>query len=242
MDADALTRIWDKLQPELLGYLRRLLVRPDLAENAYQDTWLRALDALDRAPETEERFRAWLFRIATNLAIDELRRYSNWRETPLIALREHAQSDPEFMRQSEALIGTPETKAIASEHLAVCFSCVLRAFPENKAASLLLKEVHGFSVAEIAEWLDATPTQVKNWLQETRQKMETRYNSTCALITKAGVCHQCVELDGFFAGGRGDPLHGSTADIDARLNILRDLKEKPLGRWHQLMLNLLDDL
>ncbi|MBI4486164.1 MAG: hypothetical protein HY655_09155 [Acidobacteria bacterium] len=52
--------------------------------------------------------------------------------------------------------------AIAPEHLAVCFACTLRNLPPLEAAALLLREVHGFSTAETAKVLDATPVQVKN--------------------------------------------------------------------------------
>lgn len=241
MDATQLAAIWSAARPEVMGYLRRLLVRPEQAEDVCQTTYLKALEALDRTPEAPEQARAWLFRIATNTALDELKRHSSWRESTLFELRERAEADPEFVRRSEALVGTPETKAIAREHLAVCFACVLRSFPERKAAALLLKEVHDFSLEDIAQWLDATPVQVKNWLQETRSAMESRYENTCALISKRGACHQCVELDGFFRAGRGAPIASGPASLDSRVAVLRDLRAAKPSPWHDLMLGLLDD-
>jgi RNA polymerase sigma factor (sigma-70 family) len=56
---------------EVLGYLRRLLGQR--AEDAWQETFLRALRAYDRL-EHGERLRAWVFMIATRVAMDELRR------------------------------------------------------------------------------------------------------------------------------------------------------------------------
>ncbi|HZQ81839.1 MAG TPA: sigma-70 family RNA polymerase sigma factor [Gaiellaceae bacterium] len=55
---------------EVLGYLRRLLGQR--AEDAWQETFLRALRAYDRL-EHGKHLRAWVFRIATNVAMDELR-------------------------------------------------------------------------------------------------------------------------------------------------------------------------
>jgi RNA polymerase sigma factor (sigma-70 family) len=55
---------------EVLGYLRRLL--GERAEDAWQETFLRALRAYDRL-EHGRHLRAWVFRIATNVAMDELR-------------------------------------------------------------------------------------------------------------------------------------------------------------------------
>jgi RNA polymerase sigma-70 factor (ECF subfamily) len=140
------------------------------------------------------------------------------------------------------LRGNPEMELIAREHLAVCFACTLRNLPPRQAGALLLREVHGFSSAEVAETLEATPGQVKNWLQQARRAMADRYAQTCALITKAGVCYQCVELDDFFNGRRRDPLAGSDRSLAARLTILRETRKAALGPWHRRMLGLVEAL
>lgn len=229
------------VRPELIGYLSRLVVRPHVAEELAQTAFLRLLES-NSAPEHAEGIRAWLFRVATNLAIDELRRHSTWRETAVIDLRAAAEASPGFKARSEALTGTPETKAIAREHLAVCFACVLRNLPERKAAALLLKEVHGFTLAETASMLEAGSGQTKNWLQDARAHMHARYHATCALIAKQGVCHQCVELDGYFGARAGDPIVDADNHIDGRLQVLRELRDQSLGPWHRMLLGLLDDL
>jgi RNA polymerase sigma-70 factor (ECF subfamily) len=140
------------------------------------------------------------------------------------------------------MCGSPELAAIAREHLAVCFACTLRNLPPQQAAALLLKEVYGFSTAEVADAVDATPTQVKNGLQNARKTMEARYAHTCALVTKNGVCHQCVELDDFFNGQRRDPLAATRRDLDARLAVLRETRQAALGPWHKRMLRLVDEV
>lgn len=242
MDADALANLYQEVRAELGAYLSRLLVRPALAEEVAQTAYVNALEALEKCPSEVERVRAWLFRIATNLAIDELRRHGNWRENLMLDLRETAESDPAYLTRSREMIGTPETALIAREHLAACFSCVLRRFPEHKAATLLLREVHGFSQEEIAEWLEVTPVQVKNWLQEVRAATEATYADTCALINKQGACHQCAELNGFFRGADSDPLRGTARDTSARLSMLREMRAQPLGPWHRMLFDLLDDI
>lgn len=234
--------IFDTLRPELTAYLCRLVVRPHVAEDLAQTAFMRLIESGPDGVISANSTRAWLFRVATNLAIDELRRHSNWRETVVPELRDAAESNPAFVAQSEALIGTPETKMVAREHLAACFACTLRNLPEQKAATFLLKEVHGFTLAEIAGLLDATEAQAKNWLQEARVYMRARYDKTCALMTKQGVCYQCVELADFFHSGEGNPISGASDHLNARVNILKDLRSRPPGKWHSALLELLDEL
>lgn len=229
------------LWPELNAYLCRLVVRPHVAEELTQTTFMRLFENGPAAPIGPHSTRAWLFRVATNLAIDELRRHSSWRENAVLDLRVVAESDPSFVALSEALVGTPETKTVAREHLTVCFVCTLKNLPEHKAAAFLLKEVHGFTLAEIADLLQATETQAKNWLQEARAHLRTRYEQTCALITKQGVCYQCVELGDFFHSGEGNPVSGASDHLDARVSILNELRSRPPGKWHSVLLKLLDD-
>lgn len=230
------------VRPELIGYLCRLVVRPHIAEELAQTTFLRLLENSGTTPQHAEGIRAWLFRVATNLAIDELRRHSTWRESTVTDLRAAAEASPDFSARSAAMIGTPETKAVAREHLAVCFACVLRNLPEHKAAALLLKEVHGFTLSETADILEASFAQAKNWLQEARAHMHARYLDSCALIAKQGVCYQCVELDDYFGAGAGNPIADATDHIDARIRVLRELSGRPCGKWHTMLLGLLDDL
>lgn len=242
MDTHNLAGEFEAVRGELTGYLSRLVVRPQVAEDLVQTTFLRSLETFGNAPHGIANTRAWFFRVATNLAFDELRRHSTWRENMMPDLRELAEDDPGFMARSSAMTGTPETKAIAKEHLVACFACVLRNLPEKKAAAFLLKEVHGFTLDEVAELLNASTSQAKNWLQEARAYMDTRYSKTCALLTKQGVCHQCVELDEFFGAGRGNPLGNTKGDVEARTQILKDMRDKQYGGWHKLLFDLLDDL
>ena len=188
-----------------------------------------------------EGVRAWLFRAATNLAIDHLRRHSTWRENVLVETRERAIGDEAFVAESQLLRGSPETKAIAREHLAVCFACTLRNITPQHASALLLAEVYGFTVQEAAQILGASAGQTKSWIQSARAKLREKYQETCALVTKQGVCYQCTELSEFFTGRKEDPLDGTARDIDAHLAILRQHRDT-LGPWHRLMMRIVDDV
>lgn len=230
-----LTEQFVAARKELTAYLCRLVIRPQLADDLVQTTYLRCLEAKNRLPTSVDGIRGWLFKVASNLAFDELRRHGHWREHMLTDLRDAAIADRAFVEQSLAMAATPETKAIAREHVVACVACTLRNLPERKAAALLLTEVHGFSLDETAELIDASAGQVKNWLQEGRAHMNERYGTTCALVTKTGVCHQCVELDGFMHAAQGRPLPPDATD-EHRLQVVRAHREQPWSGWHRVML------
>lgn len=242
MDPETLAIRFEAVRPELTAYLCRLVLRSEIAQELAQTAFLRCAEAPDGVPADAEGTRAWLFRIATNLAIDESRRHGAWRETMVADLRAAAEADPAFVARSQAMIGTPETKAIAREHLVACFACTLKNLPPNKAAALLLREVHGFSLAQTTAVLEADESRVKNWLQEARAAMHAKYAATCALVAKQGVCHQCVELDGYFGAGRGDPIAGDGDHVDRRVALLRAASAQPWGAWHRLLFDLLDEI
>ena len=236
-----LASAYQQSRKDLTAYVTRMVVRPAVAEELVQEAALRLLESAN-PPIDPTGVRAWLFRVATNLAIDHLRSHRTWRENMLLDTRERATKDAAFVAESRLLRGSPEMSAIAREHLAVCFSCTLRNLPPEHAAALLLAEVHGFTVAEAAEILGATFGQTKGWIQAARTKLREKYDATCALITKQGVCYQCVELGKFFNAREEDPLVGTRRDLDARLSILSEHRDDALGPWHRLMMRIVDDL
>lgn len=235
-----LAAIYERHRRELVVYVSRLVVHRAIAEEIAQEAVMRLLQQ-PHVADDDNSVRAWLYRVSSNLAFDHLRRHSTTHEFPLLEARQRAEADVQFVRASQDLRGSPETQAIAREHLVACFACTLRNLPAKHAAALLLKEVYGFSTEEVADMLGARFAQVKNWVQAARAQLTSRYASTCALVTKTGVCYQCVELDGFFNGHGKNPLPHS-ADLDARLAVLRELKDRPLGPWHAKLFELVRDV
>jgi RNA polymerase sigma-70 factor, ECF subfamily len=241
LPADTRADIYERHRRELVNYATRLVVREGVAEEIVQEAAVRLLQDR-RLPDDESQIRPWLFRVVSNLAIDYLRRHSTWKELVLVDARERAAVDRSFIVESEGMRGSPELSTIAREHLAICFACTLRNLPPEQAAALLLREVYDFSTVETAEALEASAVKVKNWIQRARRTLEQRYAHTCALVTKQGVCYQCVELDGFFNGQSRDPLQSTARSLDARLAILRETRNAALGPWHKRMLRLVDDV
>ena len=230
---------WERNRPDLLRYVRRLLIDPEAAEDVVQQAAVRAMSAAS-PPTGDVEVRKWLFRITSNLAIDELRRRRTWSETALFDAREDAERDPDFVASSIALRGNPEASAIAQQHLTFCFSCVLRSLPPHRAAALLLAEMYGFTLQEAASILSASRIQVKNWLQEARAALASRHVDRCALVQKKGVCYQCSELATFFNGAPHDPLAGTNGTLEDRLRVVSTC-ESDLGVWHRRLLRIIED-
>lgn len=239
MEAAALAEAIEATRPELTAYLTRMVVRVEVAEELMQEAALRALRSAAAVPDDA---RPWLFRVASNLAIDHRRRHGTLRETLLTDARRAAESSPEFDAATRPLRGSPEAAAVAREHLTACFSCTLGQLPAEHAAALLLKEAYGFSNQEIADLLDARFAQVKNWLQQARAEMAKKFESRCALIHKQGVCYQCPELADMFGAAERDPLAGTAGTVDDRLRVIRQARAEPAGAWTRLLSGLLDDL
>ncbi len=225
----------------LAGYLTRLIAREDIAEELVQQAAVRALEQ-ESLPEDAAEMRMWFYRVATNLALDHLRKHSTWREGVLDVTRGLAEADAGFVEESRLLAGSPEMKTIAKDHLAVCFACTLRNLRHEESAALLLKEVYDFTVDEVARVMDATFGQVKAWIQSARSQLKAKYDTSCALVAQEGVCFQCVELDRFFGADRGDPLTGTDRDVAARLVVVRERRDAPLGPWHRQMMRLVEEL
>jgi RNA polymerase sigma-70 factor (ECF subfamily) len=210
-----------------------------VAEELAQETAVRGLQNLAKLPAADGELRAWLFRVATNLAVDHRRKKEPVPETVMLDLRRRAGRSEVFAEATRPLLGSPLAASIAREHLAACLACALGRFPPEQAAALLLVEMVGFTVAEAADMLDARPAQVKGWLTSTRAATAERYGRTCALVAKQGVCHQCVELDDHYRAGRGDPLAGTARTLDDWLAVL---KSQPPGRWTAVLAGLLDEI
>lgn len=239
--ARLLEEFYRRFRRELTAYVTRLVLRPEVAQEIVQQSMVRWIEA-GHHPADMDGARAWFFRVSTNLAIDYRRRHSTVSDRLLPEAKQRAAVDESFLDASRRLVGSPELKAIAREHLAVCFACTMRNLPDAQSAALLLVEVNDFSLERAAEVLDVNTVQVKNALQSARRTLREKYGATCRLVSKQGVCHQCVELGAFFNGVEEDPLVGSDRDLEARLRVLRDFKEAELGPWHQLMMRLVDEM
>jgi hypothetical protein len=84
------------------------------------------------------------------------------------------------------------------EHIHFCFTCIGKSLPIDQQLAILLKEVFDFTIGDITSILEMSAGTVKHALLRARKTMRDVFDERCALINKAGVCHQCSELNGIF--------------------------------------------
>ncbi len=157
---DALFRRW---AGPLLRYLERMVGDTGSAEELVQEAFLRVHRARDRY-EPDARFSTWLYRIATNLALNELRR-------PRRKVRHESTFDDEGA-PIDLPAEQPDGDAVVDARRAgAALEAKLQALPERQRVALWLSAVEGFSYAEVARTLDATEKSVKALVHRARSTL-----------------------------------------------------------------------
>jgi RNA polymerase sigma-70 factor, ECF subfamily len=188
-DADAFRMLTAPYRRELLVHCYQMLGSLDDADDAVQETLLKAWRRL-AGFEGRSSLRAWLYRIATNVCLDALD-HRGRRILPTAVLSPadpHLPPDrdevatPWLQPFSDALLevadpdplADPAKAVVRREHIELASIAVLQYLPARQRAVLMLREVLGFSAAKTAEILDTTPASVNSALQRARSTLDTR--------------------------------------------------------------------
>jgi RNA polymerase sigma-70 factor (ECF subfamily) len=180
-DEDAFGRLVEPHRRELNAHCYRMLGSIHDAEDALQETLLRAWRGLPRF-EGRSSLRVWLYRIATNSCLNLIERrpkrvlptgYGPAADShddlgePLVE-SVWVEPFPDEMLASEDAQASPDARYEAREGVELAFVAALQHLPARQRAVLILREVLGFSADEVAEMLDISQLSVKGALQRAR--------------------------------------------------------------------------
>ena len=174
----------EQFRVELTGYCYRMLGSAFDAEDAVQETFIRAWRGLDRF-EGRSKLRSWLYRIATNVCVDMLNGRKR-RARPIdlgpastadATLGERLGQDTwiEPVPDDRAVPsgGDPADVAVARESIRLAFVAALQHLPPRQRAVLILREVLRWHADEVAELLDTSVASVNSALQRARATLST---------------------------------------------------------------------
>lgn len=193
-----ISKVYKDFLPELKSYLYRLTCDKEIANDLAQDTFIKVIEKQNQF-KGQSSLKTWIFSIATNLALDWLRKRKRWPETAQDDSKALAQSGPTyrttFLDISE---NSPTGVFDFKEHISFCFTCISKTLVIEQQVTLILKDIYDFKVSEISIILSSPAGTVKHWLFSARQTMAEIFDRRCALVNKEGVCYQCSELNGLF--------------------------------------------
>jgi RNA polymerase sigma-70 factor, ECF subfamily len=219
----------------LTGHCYRMLGSPFDAEDAVQETMVRAWRSLDRF-DGRASLKTWLYRIATNVCLDALsdrsRRARPMEEGPVGSV----DADLELRPRTHWLEPIPDARALPADadpfeltalrqSTRLAFVAALQHLPARQRAALLLTEVLGWSAAEVAECLDASVPAVNSAIQRARATLASRNVRSEQVLSD----EQSALLDRYM-----DAFH--RYDVDALVALMREdatLSMPPYTLWLQ---------
>jgi RNA polymerase sigma-70 factor (ECF subfamily) len=242
-DDDAYGRLVEPHRAELFAHCYRMLGSTADAEDALQEALVRAWRGLSRF-EGRSSLRTWLYRIATNACLKIIER----RPRRVLPMDYGPASDPHGTLDApliesvwvepfhlERPIGdedgsTPEGRYGQQESVELAFVAALQHLPSGQRATLILRDVLGFTAVETADMLGTTPTAVHSSLQRAHRTVSDRLPRPSQRATLHSLGDERLnEIVSRFVEA------WQSADVDTIVKMLTDdavMSMPPLPNWY----------
>ena len=180
MDHSGFAALTERHRRELHVHCYRMLASFDEAEDAVQETFLKAWRGRSGF-DGGSQFRAWLYRIATNVCLDMLRRSSRRTAANSFAEVPWLQPYPDLLLEAAAPSDEqPEAVAISRETISLAFRAALQVLPPRQRAALVARDVLGWPASETASALGTSVAAANSALQRARATMQSHLPDTRA--------------------------------------------------------------
>lgn len=168
-DRSAFEALMRKYYPRILNFSYRFISNRQIAEDLSQDVFMKVYKSAWRY-RPRSRFQTWLYTIAKNVCLNELRRKRNL----MVSLDETHESGENELRKEIADSGSDPDKALLEKEKAALIQAAINDLPENQRIAVILKRYDNFSYAQIAATLNITDKAVKSLLSRAKVNLKNK--------------------------------------------------------------------
>ncbi len=198
-DIEQYHELFQKYEAALRSFVYRLIADSEESKDIVHDVFLKSFDAIKSFRGDSNKFKSWIFSIASNHTKNVLMKRNRWDLNAQDVCRDSLVNDP--VEQKAFAQTAMSRKAIQyeiKEHIDFCFTCISKALPIEQQIAVILKDIYSFKSEDVADIIGTTLGRAKHLVHEGRRWLQTKYHNRCSLINKAGTCYQCDELSEIF--------------------------------------------
>ena len=169
-DKPAFEALMHKYYPRLLNFIHRFIGQREIAEDLTQEVFMKVYQAVS-AYRPESKFQTWIYTIAKNISLNELRR--NKKLT--VSLDEPLSSqDGGFKRDVEDPSGVRPDEELLRQETVRAVRQAIHALPENQRMAVILRRYEQFSYEEIAQTMRMSVKAVKSLLSRAKENLKNK--------------------------------------------------------------------
>jgi RNA polymerase sigma-70 factor (ECF subfamily) len=170
-------KIYSEYYPKIVGYLRRIVGESE-AEDVAQEAFVKVSKALDGFRE-DSRLSTWIYRIATNAAMDHLRSRASLKKAPKEPLGEEEREAEDKNIWTGESRPSLETLLIRGQ-MNECIRGIVEKLPANYRVVITLSELEELTNSEIAEILQISLNTAKTRLHRAKAKLKAELKTQCS--------------------------------------------------------------
>ena len=171
-DRSAFEALMRKYYPRILNFIYRFVSNRQIAEDLSQDVFMKVYKSAWRY-RPRSRFQTWLYTIAINVCLNELRRKSNL----MVSLDETHEFGESELRKEIADPGSDPGQDLLQKEKATLIQAAINDLSENQRIAVILKRYENFSYAQIAATLNITDKAVKSLLSRAKVNLKDKLAS-----------------------------------------------------------------